>query len=262
MFVVVRFKMLDNRAAVSGKMIVAKKREYNSRKIFWLVVLVLVVVYAFSEPYLENWLGVDLPSIRETSQVAVDSESGPPADSKPSESRRSPEISSRIEPAEKKQKQAIESPANPTGKPSATGVSKTAEKPAPFLKPTGRKNRLRSPAGLIYGMGPGGEHRVQHVLRHAVDDTSRPTHSVFDGDEQEILRLLDEAYQLIKSDSKRVRSSRDKRLDFRVRHVVDMQKRIGYLGGQRGRRENFPQRSKITLILDNEKFVVTAYPDR
>jgi hypothetical protein len=132
----------------------------------------------------------------------------------------------------------------------------------PYLTSIGIKNRLQSPAGLIYGMGAGGQHRVDHVMSHSRDDLSRPVHSVFDGTEQEILQVIDEAYGLIQSKSNRVRSRPDDRLDFRVEHLVDLQRRIGCLGGQRGRRENHPPRSKITLVLDNEKFVITAYPDQ
>ncbi len=180
-----------------------KETQYNWRKILWTGILVCVLVYAFGEPYLEKWSGVDLPSIRDQ-----------------------------------------------------------GDNVQPYLTPTGSKNRLQSPAGLIYGMAAGGEHRVDHVMSHSRDDPSRPVHSVFEGTEQEILQVIDEAYALIKSKSNRVRSRPDDRLNFRVEHMVDLQRTIGYLGGQRGRRENHPPRTKITLVLDNETFVITAYPDQ
>ena len=131
----------------------------------------------------------------------------------------------------------------------------------PFLTPTGKKSRLRSPAGLIYGENRG-EHRVDHVMRHGKDDPSRPVHSVFDGNKDEILRMIDEAYEQVKSNSGRVKKTPDKRLNFRAKYLIDMKRKVGYLGGKRGKRENFPARNKIALVLDNEKFVVTAYPDR
>ena len=194
-----------------------KNKELNWRKLLWLGVLVAVVAYGFGEPYLENWLGIDLPSIREN------------------------------------------------GDPVAESVEDSSESAAnssePFLIPTGKKNRLRSPAGLVYGESRG-EHRVDHVMRHAIDDKNRPVHSVFDGSKAEILKIIDEAYELVQSKSSRVKTSPDQRLDFRVKHTVDMKRKIGYLGGQRGKRENYPPRSKLTLILDNGKFVITAYPDR
>ena len=145
-----------------------------------------------------------------------------------------------------------------------TGTAKPKSENAesePYLTPTGKKNRLRSPAGLIYGESRG-EHRVDHVMRHAKDDPSRRLHSVFEGDKKKILKVIDEAYRLIESKSNRVQKTPDKKLDFRAKYTVDMKRKIGYLGGQIGKRQNYPPRSKLSLVLDNGKFMVTAYPDR
>ena len=75
------------------------------------------------------------------------------------------------------------------------------ERSSEFFVSIGR-TQLQSPAGLIYGMGGGGEHRVDHVMRHAKDDPSRPSHGVFDGDKESILRLIDEAYEMVKGNSR------------------------------------------------------------
>ena len=134
-----------------------KSKELNWRKLFWLGVLVAVLAYGFGEPYLEDWLGIDLPSIRDSGNQIAES----------------------------------------------TGQDRDAEPEKPYLTPTGKKNRLRSPAGLVYGESKG-EHRVDHVMRHASDNKDRPVHSVFNGSKREILEMIDEAYELVKSESPRV----------------------------------------------------------
>ena len=240
-----------------------KKSEFNWRKLFWLGVLVAVLAYGFGEPYLENWLGIDLPSIRDSGNQVAESKSDSDVQIIENRSSVDPAISSRQDSGggtatlEKPKSRPSE---NKTSQ-SNGRVSRESNPDKPYLTPTGKKNRLRSPAGLVYGESKG-EHRVDHVMRHAVDDKNRPVHSVFVGSKREILELIDEAYDLVKSKSPRVITEEDDRLDFRVEHKIDMKRKIGYLGGQRGRRENYPPRSKLTLVLDNGKFVVTAYPDR
>jgi hypothetical protein len=264
---------------------------------------VLIVAYAFGEPYMEKWLGVDLPSIREESRQASTDIGNDARTANATERAASRQLQIRTPVAKQPDN---DSPASQNSTQNGQDVrsgSKPAEshgylgdqpntskritgivvdrsgskfqsekrnadragdeeaKSKSYLKPLGQKDRLQSPAGLVYGRGGSGEHRLDHVMRHATDNPSRPLHSVFDGDQVAILKAIDEAYELIKAKSHRVRSQADDRLDFRVEHVVDMKRRIGYLGGQRGKRENYPPRSKLTLILDNDKFVVTAYPD-
>jgi hypothetical protein len=119
-------------------------------------------------------------------------------------------------------------------------------------------DRLQSPAGLIYGMGGGGEHRVDHVLNHAVDDPRRPVHGVFDGDRDSILKLIDEAYEMIKSKSKNVESDNSR---GNTAYTVSMGRKIGYEGGQKGKRDNRKSLDRIKLILDGNR-VITAYPFR
>ena len=133
----------------------------------------------------------------------------------------------------------------------------TPLKPAgPFLKSSSGKN-LKSPAGLIYGMGGGGEHRTDHVLRHAKDDTSRPLHGVFNAKGDEVFKLIDEAYGLVKSKSKQVKSENSR---GNMAHVIDMKRKIGFKGGQNGKRANNPALYKIKLILADSNRVITAYP--
>ncbi len=107
-------------------------------------------------------------------------------------------------------------------------------------------------------MGGGGEHRVDHVMRHAKDDPSRPSHGVFDGDKESILRLIDEAYEMVKGNSKYVKTVPSQ---GRTEYTISMGRVIGYEGGQKGKRNNHKPLKSIRLILDGEQ-VITAYPYR
>lgn len=126
-----------------------------------------------------------------------------------------------------------------------------------FFTSSGGKN-LRSPAGLIYGMGGGGEHRTEHVLRHAQDQPNRQgTHGVFNANGDDVFRLIDEAYELVKSKSRQVDSKESR---GNMAHVIDMKRKIGYKGGQSGNRKGKPPLYKIKLILAGGNRVITAYP--
>jgi len=126
-----------------------------------------------------------------------------------------------------------------------------------FLTNSGGKN-LRSPAGLIYGSGSREGHRTKHVLRHAQDDPDRQgTHGVFNANGDDVFRLIDEAYELVKSKSRQVKSEKSQ---GNMAHVIDMKRKIGYKGGQSGNRKGKPALYKIKLILANGNRVITAYP--
>ncbi len=126
-----------------------------------------------------------------------------------------------------------------------------------FLESVGGKN-LRSPAGLVYGMGGGGEHRVEHVMKHGADDLNRPSHGVFDGDQEAILKLLDEAYEMVKSKSKYVKSESSQ---GNTAYTVSMGRKIGYEGGEKGNRSGNRGLNSVRLVLDGDR-VITAYPYR
>ena len=51
-----------------------------------------------------------------------------------------------------------------------------------------------TPGGLDYGQGSIHGNRVQHVLDHTLLNPSKTTHSVFNVDRKEVLRLIDEAW--------------------------------------------------------------------
>lgn len=117
-----------------------------------------------------------------------------------------------------------------------------------------------SPAGLVY-KSRRHEHRTEHVLRHASDQPNRPQpHGVFDANGDDVFRLLDEAYEMIKSNDRQVRKDPPRAGDDRVAYVINMNRRIGYKGGQSGNRQGKPKLSKIKLVLEKGNQVVTAYP--
>jgi hypothetical protein len=43
--------------------------------------------------------------------------------------------------------------------------------------------------------------------------------------------------------------------------MVDLGRRIGYIGGQTGKRKNYPAASHLRLVLEGQN-VITAFPDR
>lgn len=126
-----------------------------------------------------------------------------------------------------------------------------------FLQPAGGRN-LKSPAGLLYYVGPGGENRVEHVMRHSRDDPDRPSHGVFDGDQDTILKLLDEAYGMIKAKSKSVKTEASQ---GNTAYTVSLGRRIGYEGGEKGDRSGNRPLKSLRLILNGNQ-VITAYPYR
>jgi hypothetical protein len=127
----------------------------------------------------------------------------------------------------------------------------------PYLK-DGRRGTKVSPAGLVYTGSRSGEHRTEHVLRHAKDQPNRPgNHGVFDADGDDVFRLIDEAYGLIKKNSRQV--SKDPPRDGKTAYLINMNRRIGYRGGKSGNRAGKPAAKKMKLILAEDR-VITAYP--
>ena len=125
------------------------------------------------------------------------------------------------------------------------------------LKEVGR-DRYETPAGLLYTMGPRGEHRIEHVMRHAKDQPNRPVHGVFigDGDQDTVLQIIDDAYSLAKSKSPRAKYESS---DGKDKYDVDMQRKVGFDGGQKGNRNNHRSLNKVRMILDGNR-VITAFP--
>jgi hypothetical protein len=51
-----------------------------------------------------------------------------------------------------------------------------------------------TPKGMVYGQGSAEGNRIQHVLEHTVPDPSKPAHTVFNVDRNQVLGLIDEAW--------------------------------------------------------------------
>lgn len=116
-----------------------------------------------------------------------------------------------------------------------------------------------SPAGLRYTRSRADGHRVRHVMLHARNEPNRPgPHGVFDANEPaEVIALIDEAYQ------QALRGERTRKTEEAngTKYDVNMGRRIGYVGGQKGARSRPPNppATMIRLIV-NEDRIITAFP--
>lgn len=242
------------------------RNQIPRNKLLAIVLLVGVIGYVLARPSLERWWGISLPSLTET--VETTKVSRPATDGFPGQS---PVSTTSDDQAESDWDQ---DPVPPT-------KSKAPAKPDPFQIPAAKKptpppktpspktppaqfelkklerGRLQSPAGLIYSPGPQGEHRVDHVLRHAKDEPGRPKHGVFSGSRDEILQLLDEAFLMINQNSRQVSRQAD---GDRIEYTIRFDRAIGYEGGRSGMRNNFPRLNRLRLVLEDGNDVVTAYP--
>ncbi|MFO1001982.1 MAG: hypothetical protein U0936_16730 [Planctomycetaceae bacterium] len=120
-------------------------------------------------------------------------------------------------------------------------------------------NVFESTAGLLYVPGGAEGHRLKHVMQHAKDNPSKPVHGVFDGDRDEILAVIDEAFMLAKKGGSDVRS--EKQNGRRV-YTVNLRRRIGQVGGSEGERQGHPDCRFVRIVLENENEVISAYPSK
>lgn len=144
----------------------------------------------------------------------------------------------------------------PAPAPSAESSADSAEPGLGQLTDQGN-GLLRSTAGLLYAPGSQEGHRLKHVLRHDNDQPSRPgLHGVFDGDADDLLAVIDEAYLLVQAGSRQVKSRQERQ---RMVHDVDLRRRIGFVGGREGRRQGNPPATRVRLVLEDDR-VITAFP--
>ncbi|VAX37287.1 hypothetical protein MNBD_PLANCTO02-1289 [hydrothermal vent metagenome] len=115
-----------------------------------------------------------------------------------------------------------------------------------------------STAGLRYKRGSREGHRTKHVMKHSKDQPNRPgSHGVFNGDRAEIFAVIDEAYSIAtKRGPPQVRIKKERN---RTIYTVHLKRKIGYLGGQTGKRKKNPPLYHIRLVLEG-KDVITAFP--
>ena len=215
-------------------------RRLPSRRVIMMALAALVFGYEYSRPTLEGWLKVDLPAINRR---------GGRSHAR-SNSNQDDRYEANLPTASTNSGQSQHSGGHSID---LTGSGDFQ------LKEVGR-DRYQTPAGLLYTMGPRGEHRIEHVMRHAKDQPNRPAHGVFmgNGDQDTVLQIIDDAYELVKSKSRRAVHEPSKGND---KYDVDMQRKIGFEGGTKGRRSNNRALNKVRMILDGNR-VITAFPVR
>ena len=117
-------------------------------------------------------------------------------------------------------------------------------------------NVFLSPAGLIYGPGSAEGHRLEHVRRHAADLPRRPgPHGVFDGGFLASLKTIDDAWELAKQSVQTEKEVDGRRTIYKV----DLQQKIGFVGGRTGNSRGQPPVTVVLLVLEGNR-VITAYP--
>lgn len=218
------------------------------RKIIPVAVVLLILGYQAGRPTLERVFQVSLPAIggnEEGGHASGDND----RERDPNQQRRTANAND------------YEASLPPTANPGSdqNTAAKTTGGSGFKLKEVGR-NRFESPAGLLYTMGSGGEHRIDHVMRHARDMPNRPAHGVFvgDGDQDAVLQILDDAWTLVKNDSPKVSFEKSRGNDL---YHVDMGRKIGFEGGQKGKRSNNRSLNRVRMVLDGNR-VITAFPVR
>lgn len=235
-------------------------------KLLAIVLFVGLIGYVLARPALERWWGIALPSLTEDLKT---SQAGPPAAEGTSRSSSEAPPSSKQTGRDRPQDPAPANKPNPPGKADPFEIAppkKTTNPPKPAPREKGpakfelkklEAGRLQSPAGLIYSPGPQGEHRLEHVMQHAKDEPGRSRHGVFVGSQEDILQLIDEAYLLVRRNSRQVSRQAD---GDRMAYTIRLERAIGYEGGRSGKRNNYPRLSRLRLVLEDGNQVVTAYP--
>ncbi|MEN1680048.1 MAG: hypothetical protein AAGJ46_10670 [Planctomycetota bacterium] len=114
-----------------------------------------------------------------------------------------------------------------------------------------------SPAGVRYRRGSEQGHRLLHLATHTQDNPSRPfSHGVFAGENlPDAVAIVDDAYRQAQA-GKRVDVEREGR---RTVYRVEMGRRVGYVGGQRGAARGRPAARRIQLVMEGGN-LITAYP--
>jgi len=82
-------------------------------------------------------------------------------------------------------------------------------------------------------------------------------HGVFNGNRETILAVIDEAF-LLAEKGKPPKVQREEDGDRTVL-VIDLGRKIGFMGGQAGKRRSFPPCRHLQLVVEGKE-VVTAYP--
>lgn len=148
----------------------------------------------------------------------------------------------------------------PSGSSTSSGKTdtETGKPQAPLGKLTEVGPKVfETTAGLRYGPGSVDGHRLLHIMEHAKDRPDKPVHGVFEGDEYTIRAMIDEAYLI--AELRGPPQAKKEVEGERTIWKVDMKRKIGYLGGETGKRKGKPALTGIQLVLEGAN-VITAYP--
>jgi hypothetical protein len=221
----------------------------------WAVgIIAVLIAYGLLQPVVNRQLGWQLPALGALQHnEPVDSLRPQVSDSPPNESLDPPadELSPPVPAAQR-------SGGRTTGNANAPATDQLGEAALLYgvLRETAKEEYL-SPAGLLYTRGSAEGHRLKHIERHLTDDPQRPgKHGVFDGDMPQVIRWIDEAYELAKRGGPGTKKSAE---DGRIIYEASLGKSIGFIGGRDGRRDNHPEARRLRLVIDGNK-VITAFP--
>lgn len=239
--------------------------------------MLVVGVYSFARPLLNERLGWNLPEVSQETQpksLPTETLANQVIVTLPEEKKSNPPIRKPLEgqvkkSAEPKASSKSATPRNDSSDPSATSQpsveKKRMEQPSAkladeelaygILRDLGNE-RYVSPSGLTYTPGSAEGHRLEHLRRHTQNDPGRPgSHGVFDGGLEGALKTIDDAYEKAKAGTRTTKRVEDGRTIY----TVDMGKRVGYVGGRDGGQKRNPMARRVTLVLEGTR-VITAYP--
>ncbi|MEM6468556.1 MAG: hypothetical protein AAF802_03230 [Planctomycetota bacterium] len=260
------------------------KRPLGKKNVSSIAVVVLLAIYAFLQPKLNEQFGWNLPGLHDSdSPTEVADRSGDSVDdpslvgvsskqdreavpSEPADTRKATDSK-----ATNSQSRGAENTKTANTKSESGRANSDRGPPAEIgdAKKTDGQTKLRygmlrhlggerymSPEGLLYGPGSEEGHRIEHVRRHVEDIPSRSgKHGVFDGGIEKTLQTIDQAYKRAKNNQRTTKRS-DGSLTI---YTVDMGRRVGYVGGREGNRKRKPMARRVRLVLNGNK-VITAYP--
>ena len=225
-----------------------------------LATLVIVVGFLLLRPRLEGWLNgnsnSDVPAATNADPMQTDAKEplpGSNADEVSSDETSSPTVEDTH--ASKKT-----TPQSDSGKPAPSkGDAKSGGAETQSLGQLSeiRPDVFESTAGLIYGKGSEDGHRLKHILKHAEDSPKKKVHGVFDGERDQILSMIDDAWTRYQKNDSTVRSSLQ---NNRIVITAKMNERIGYVGGEEGERKGHPECRYLRIVIDKPNRIVTAYP--
>ena len=227
----------------------------------WVVLGTLAVVYLMVAPTLGRRLGVDLPGFGGGGEHAERIGPAVAADGGDADGRDVLTVAGVVDATQEGGAATSERPGKdtrPAGDGGDAGSKKGDASPQlGVLKKTGDMV-FETTAGLVYTRGSADGHRLKHVMRHAEDVPGKPVHGVFDpGGERAVFAAIDEAYLI--ADLRGPPQARKQTEDGRTIWTVDMKRRVGYLGGQSGKRKGNPPLTGIKLVLEGRN-VITAFP--